>query len=81
MLKTAETVSIGHPDKTADYISSYILDRFIEQDPNVRYAVEVMIKGNTVILGGEITTCAPFSNFDAYVKQALREIGYDENYH
>ena len=30
MLKTAEAVSIGHPDKTADYISSYILDRLIE---------------------------------------------------
>ena len=55
MLKTAEAVSIGHPDKTADYISGYILDRLIEQDPNVRYAVEVLMKGNTVILGGEVT--------------------------
>ena len=81
MLKTAEAVSIGHPDKTADYISSYILDRFIEQDPDVRYAVEVMIKDNTIILGGEITSCAPLTNFDEYVKQALREIGYDEHYH
>lgn len=44
MLKTAEAVSIGHPDKTADYISSYILDRLIEQDPGIHYAVEVMIK-------------------------------------
>ena len=39
MIKTAEAVSLGHPDKTADYISSYILDRLIEQDKNVRYAV------------------------------------------
>ena len=30
MLKTAEAVSLGHPDKTADYISSYILDRCLE---------------------------------------------------
>lgn len=55
MRKTAEAVSIGHPDKTADYISSYILDRLIEQDPEVRYAVEVMVKDNNVILGGEVT--------------------------
>lgn len=31
MKKTAEAVSLGHPDKMADYISSYILDRMIEQ--------------------------------------------------
>ena len=35
--KTSEWVSPGHPDKVADYISEYILDRFIEQDPNTRY--------------------------------------------
>ena len=81
MLKTAEAVSIGHPDKAADYISSYILDRFIEQDSDVHYAVEVMIKDNTVILGGEITSSVHLNNFTQYVKQALREIGYDERYH
>ena len=80
MIKTAEFVSLGHPDKTADYITGYILDRFIERDSSTRYAVEVMIKGNTVVLGGEI--CSKLSNapFEQYVKQALREIGYDERY-
>ena len=55
MKKTAEAVSLGHPDKMADYISSYILDRMIEQDAAVKYAVEVMVKDNAVVLGGEIT--------------------------
>ena len=80
MLKTAEAVSIGHPDKIADYISSYILDRFIEQDPNIRYAVEVMIKNNTVVLGGEISALIKTDLIIKYVKEALREIGYDEHY-
>lgn len=80
MQKTAESVSIGHPDKTADYISSYILDRVIEQDPNARYAVEVMIKDNTVILGGEISTNAKLDNLHQHVKAALAEIGYDDRY-
>lgn len=80
MQKTAEAVSLGHPDKTADYISSYILDRIIEQDSDAKYAVEVMIKGDTVILGGEITTSAKIGNLTDYVKQALAEIGYDERY-
>ena len=79
MQRTAEAVSMGHPDKTADYISSYILDRVITQDPDARYAVEVMIKDNTVILGGEISTSAKLDNLTKYVKTALAEIGYDDN--
>ena len=38
MIKFSEYVSIGHPDKIADYISQYMLDRYIEQDPQTRYA-------------------------------------------
>lgn len=80
MIKTAEAVSLGHPDKTADYISSYILDRFLEQDENVRYAVEVMIKGNTVVLGGEVSSTFVEAPYEKYVAEALCEIGYDEHY-
>jgi S-adenosylmethionine synthetase len=80
MIKTAEAVSLGHPDKTADYISSYILDRFLEQDENVRYAVEVMIKGNTVVLGGEVSSTFVDAPYEKYATEALREIGYDERY-
>ena len=80
MQRTAESVSIGHPDKIADYISSFILDRLIEQDPHVRYAVEVMIKDNTVVLGGEVTTSAHLGDLSTHVKSALSKIGYDERY-
>lgn len=80
MQRTAEAVSLGHPDKIADYISSYILDRLIEQDPTVRYAVEVMVKDNTVVLGGEVTTTADLGDLIAHVRAALAEIGYDDRY-
>ena len=81
--KFSEYVSPGHPDKVADYISEYILDRYLEKDPNVRYAVEVMIKGNMVHLAGEITSTAYFEyiEYKEFVKQALREIGYTEEYY
>ena len=81
MLKTAEFVSLGHPDKTADFISSYILDRLIEQDEHVKYAVEVMIKENTVVLGGEICGNVHIDCISQYVQDALRCIGYNERYH
>ncbi|MCM1323410.1 MAG: methionine adenosyltransferase domain-containing protein [Acetobacter sp.] len=80
MKKTAEAVSLGHPDKTADYISSYILDRMIAQDEQVKYAVEVMVKDNTVVLGGEIKGNVDLTNVEDFVKNALREVGYDERY-
>lgn len=52
MIRFSEYVSIGHPDKIADYISQYLLDRYIEHDPQTRYAVEVQIKDWQVTLGG-----------------------------
>lgn len=82
MIKTAEFVSLGHPDKTADYISSSILDYLIERDPDVKFAVEVMIKDNTVVLGGEIRTDVPLPDtlLTDLVVDALHQIGYTEEY-
>ena len=81
MQKTAEAVSLGHPDKIADYISCYILDRMIEQDQDIKYAVEVLIKNNTVVLAGEISGNVKTNMVDEYVKNALAEIGYDDRYY
>lgn len=82
MIKTAEFVSLGHPDKTADYISSSILDYLIERDPDVKFAVEVMIKDNTVVLGGEIRTDVPLPDtlLTDLVVDALFQIGYSQEY-
>ena len=80
MIKTAEFVSLGHPDKIADFITSYILDRLIEQDCSVRYGVEVMVKDNTIVLGGEVCGNVRLSKLEEYVKNALRTIGYNEKY-
>lgn len=81
MNKTAEYVSLGHPDKIADFISCALLDECLKQDPNVRFAVEVMVKNNHIILGGEVTGNVKFNHLRAIVKKALRQIGYDEKYH
>ena len=80
--KTSEYVSTGHPDKTADYVSEYILDRLIELDPKTRYALEVQIKGNVVSLAGEITTKADVTQDDyiQWAKEAINEIGYTKKY-
>lgn len=83
MKKLSEAVSTSHPDKVADLISQYILDRYIERDPNVRYAVEVMIKGNTIYLAGEVTSTVYFGylEYKQFVYDALVEIGYTKDYY
>lgn len=82
MIKTSEWVSLGHPDKTADYISCYLLDRYLEKDPKTRFAVEVMLKDNIVTLGGEVTSKAQFTveEITQFVRQAVNEIGYTRKY-
>ncbi len=82
MQQFAEYVSLGHPDKIADYISQYLLDRFIEQDPDTRYAVEVQIKDYQVTLGGEVSSrCFMFEDEIAkHVRAAIEEIGYTPDY-
>ena len=82
MLRTSEWVSLGHPDKMADYISSYLLDRHLEKDPKTRFAVEVMVKDNIVTLGGEVTSEADFSDEELtrFVRKAVNEIGYTREY-
>lgn len=83
-MKISEYVTLGHPDKVADYISEYILDRHLEQDPYTRYALEVQIKtdktGTTFVsLGGEITTNAVVDCIES-TRAALRTIGYTNQY-
>jgi len=82
---TSESVTEGHPDKVADYISDSILDAYLEAAGEehrrfVRVACETLCKSNRVILAGEITAViegdhAPVDH-EAVVRQAVREIGY-----
>ena len=82
MIRFSEYVSLAHPDKVADYISQYLLDRYIEHDPQTRYAVEVQIKGHQVTLGGEVSSKHHFSSQDiaGFVRDAVNEIGYTREY-
>jgi S-adenosylmethionine synthetase len=53
---SSEYVSAGHPDKIADQIADAIVDAFLMEDPNSRCGIEVMVKDNIVVLGGEVTS-------------------------
>jgi S-adenosylmethionine synthetase len=74
---TSESVSEGHPDKVCDYISDSILDACLGQDAKSRVACETLVKSDTVVLAGEITTNATL-DYDRIVRQAVKEIGYTD---
>lgn len=82
MQHISEYVSLGHPDKIADYISCRLLDMYLGGDPNTRYAVEVQIKDNHVTLGGEVSSKVLLSDkvITTIVKAAVNEIGYTKEY-
>ena len=73
---TSESVTEGHPDKVADKISDAILDAYLEKDPNARVAAETVIKNNTVILAGEISSFAEIDT-ENVVRNVINNIGYD----
>ncbi len=58
MIKTAEFVSPGHPDKICDFIADSILDAYLVEDPESRVAVEVMGGHNLISVNGEVTSKA-----------------------
>ena len=77
----AEYVSLGHPDKMADVITEFLLDYCDKKQNGVRYGVEVLLKDNTIIFAGESSYKPNNEELLTITKDALRFIGYDEQYH
>ena len=55
---TTEQISKYHPDKYADQISDAIVTEYLNKDPDSHVACETLVKDNTVVIAGEITTKA-----------------------
>ena len=76
---TSESVNIGHPDKTCDYIADAFLDAALEQDPDSQMAVECAIKNDKLFIYGEATTKAKI-DYESIAKQVLKDIGYKNEF-
>jgi S-adenosylmethionine synthetase len=75
-LFTSESVGEGHPDKVSDQISDSVLDAILSKDAKARVDCETLVMQGTVIITGQITTCA-YVNIPTIVRNTLKEIGFD----
>ena len=76
---TSESVSSGHPDKVADLISDRVATHLIDQNKSHRAAVETLVTTNMVTLAGEYKSDKFDKNIiDSIVRQAVKEIGYEQ---
>lgn len=78
-LFTSESVTEGHPDKLCDYISDSILDSYLEKDSNARVACETVAGKGEILVTGEISSIAEYIDIEKIVRQAIKEIGYDNS--
>lgn len=78
MIKTAESVSISHPDKVCDQISDAILDECLKQDPNTRSAIEVLGGHGIITITGELTTNAHV-DIRKIAQAVYKDCGYNES--
>lgn len=74
MLFTSEQVSCGHPDKICDQISDALLDAYLAQDRNSRVGIETLIKNNTIVVAGEVSSTG-IVDVGEVIKCTLNEIG------
>lgn len=73
---TCEQVSGGHPDKICDQIADAVVTDVLSHDKNARVAIECLIKGNQIIIAGELTSLyAP--DYRELVRDVFRSIGFD----
>ena len=76
---TSESVNIGHPDKTCDYIADAFLDEALKGDKNSMMAVECAIKDDKLFIYGEATTKAKV-DYDNIAQNILKQIGYKNQF-
>jgi S-adenosylmethionine synthetase len=82
-IQTSESVLPGHPDKICDFIADSILDAHLEQDPDSRCAVEVLAKGDNIVLSGEVTSKATVDveNVARFAISSINHVGYGGKIH
>ena len=74
--ETAESVTLGHPDRASDFIADCLLDAYRRKDPNAHVAAEVMLSHEVCTIAGEVTG----KDSDKVNAQAIAEVTLERIY-
>lgn len=72
-------MSEGHPDKLCDQISDAVLDAALASDHNARVACETLIKSNTIVIAGEVSTRTNL-DYEHIARTVLKDVGYTKEF-
>ena len=75
---SVEQVAAGHPDRAMDAIANTIQDNLLAFDPKSRVAIEGLITGNKLFLGGEVKSTAKV-DYIKIARDTINKIGYNGN--
>ena len=76
-MKTAESVTEGHPDKICDQIADALLDEYLKRDQDSRVALEVFGSHGMLVVGGEVTSKGQV-DVEGVARKVYGEIGYED---
>jgi S-adenosylmethionine synthetase len=74
-MKTAESVTEGHPDKVCDQIADALLDEYLKRDAQSRVALEVFGSHGMLMIGGEVTSKGEV-DIETMAKNVYSQVGY-----
>lgn len=73
---TVEQCASGHPDRAMDAIANSIQSNLLAFDPKSRVAIEGLITGNKLFLGGEVKSTAKV-DYIKIARETINKIGYN----
>ena len=74
-LFTSESVSEGHPDKSADQDSDALLDEMLRYDPESKVACETLVTTGLTVCSGEVLTTG-YADVQKIARRVIKRIGY-----
>ncbi len=82
MIRCAEAVLDGHPDKFCDIISDRMIQLAMDQDPAVCAQIEVGVWSDQIWLSGAVVSCKELElDTEQLIHEIGREIGYTQDNH
>ncbi len=77
MVKVAEQVLAGHPDKICDQVADAIVDEFLRRDDKARLHIEVFAGHGAMMISGDVDSRADF-DCSAIAKRVYKDTGYED---